>query len=76
MGIYPALKSRTPVDTGLQLGTNFSASGFQIPQEAVECCLVGVVLLSVGEVTDMSLAFHVASPSGCALHNYFINAYW
>ncbi len=62
-----------PGNAELQLGTNFSASCFQIPQEAVECSLIDVVLFPVGEVADVALAFHVSCPSGCALHDCFIN---
>ena len=54
---------------------NGTLSCFQIPQEAVECCLVDVVLFPVGEVADVALAFHVSGPSGCALHDCVINSY-
>jgi hypothetical protein len=64
-----------PGNAELQLGTNFRASGFQIPQEAVECGLVGVVLFPLGEVADVALAFDVSGPSGFARHDCFIDSY-
>ena len=47
---------------------------FQIPQEAVECCLLGIVLFPVGEVADVSLGFHVSGPSGFAFHDCVIDS--